>query len=87
MISFLNSLVTLRALSDYAVLCDSTNNTPDRIDQNQLWIDVAVQPLTAVEFIYIPVRILNATQAPATVLQSIYSGGTGASTTSTTSPT
>jgi hypothetical protein len=55
---FLNGLVGQRALYDYAVLCDSTNNTPDRVDLNQLWIDVLIQPLNAVEFIYIPVRVV-----------------------------
>ena len=55
---FLNGLIGSRALYDYAVLCDSTNNTPDRVDLNQLWIDVLVQPLNAVEFIYIPVRVV-----------------------------
>lgn len=54
---FFNTLVGLRAISDYAVICDTTNNTASTIDQNQLWIDCLVLPLTAVEFIYIPVRI------------------------------
>jgi len=57
--NFLNGLINLRAISDYAVKCDSDNNTPERIDQNQLWIDIAVVPIAVVEFIYIPVRILN----------------------------
>jgi hypothetical protein len=56
---FLNGLVGLRAVADYAVVCDESNNTPARIDANELWIDVAVKPLHAIEFIYIPVRILN----------------------------
>jgi phage tail sheath protein FI len=41
------------------VVCDGTNNTPARIDQNQLWIDIAIEPVKAAEFIYIPVRIMN----------------------------
>lgn len=56
---FLNGLVGLRALEDYVVLCDETNNTPERRDRNELWIDIAIKPLHAIEFIYIPVRILN----------------------------
>ena len=55
--SFLSSLVTLRGLYDYLVVCDSSNNTPDRIDRNELWIDIAIQPVKAIEFIYIPIRI------------------------------
>ena len=57
--SFLNDLVAKRALFDYLVVCDDTNNTPDRIDRNELYIDVAIEPIKAVEFIYIPVRIQN----------------------------
>lgn len=56
---FLGDLIAQRALYDYAVLCDETNNTPERIDRNELWIDIAIKPVKAVEFIYIPVRILN----------------------------
>jgi phage tail sheath protein FI len=41
------------------VVCDESNNTPARIDRNELWIDVAVEPVKAAEFIYVPVRILN----------------------------
>jgi hypothetical protein len=57
--SFMGSLAGLRALYDFAVVCDESNNTPLRIDQNQLWIDVAIKPEKAIEFIYIPIRILN----------------------------
>jgi hypothetical protein len=52
-------LVAKRGLYDYLVVCDESNNTPARIDRNELWIDVAVEPVKAAEFIYIPVRILN----------------------------
>lgn len=57
--SFFNELVGQRALYDYLVVCDETNNTPARIDRNELYIDVAIEPVKAVEFIYIPVRIKN----------------------------
>jgi hypothetical protein len=52
-------LVSKRGLYDYLVVCDESNNTPARIDRNELWIDVAIEPVKAAEFIYIPVRILN----------------------------
>ena len=52
-------LVAKRGLYDYLVVCDSTNNTPARIDRNELWIDIAIEPVKSTEFIYIPVRILN----------------------------
>lgn len=57
--AFMQNLVTLRALYDYAVVCDESNNTSDRIDRNELWIDIAIKPEKAIEFIYIPIRILN----------------------------
>ena len=59
---FFNRLVGLNGLYDFAVVCDLSNNTPDRIDANELWVDCAIQPVKAIEFIYVPVRIL-ATQA------------------------
>ena len=52
-------LVAKRGLYDYSVVCDTSNNTPARIDRNELWIDIAVEPVKAAEFIYIPVRIFN----------------------------
>lgn len=56
---FLSELVTQRGVFDFITVCDTTNNTPARIDRNELYIDVAIQPLKAVEFIYIPIRIQN----------------------------
>ena len=57
--SFLGDMVSLRAVYDFAVQCDESNNTPERIDRNELWIDIAIKPTKAIEFIYIPLRILN----------------------------
>jgi hypothetical protein len=55
--SLLSELVTLRGLFDFISVCDTTNNTPARIDKNELYLDIAIQPTKAVEFIYIPIRI------------------------------
>ena len=52
-------LVAKRGVYDYLVVCDNSNNTPARIDRSELWIDVAIEPVKAAEFIFIPVRILN----------------------------
>ena len=52
-------LVGQRAIYDYVVVCDSTNNTPARIDRSELHVDIAIEPVKAVEFIYIPLRLLN----------------------------
>ena len=57
--SLLLELVGQRALYDFLVVCDETNNTPSRIDRNELYVDVAIEPVKAVEFIYIPLRLKN----------------------------
>jgi len=57
--SFCNELLAKRAIGDYLVVCDESNNTPARIDRNELYVDVAIEPIKALEFIYIPVRLKN----------------------------
>jgi len=52
-------LVGQRALYDFLVVCDESNNTPGRIDRNELYLDIAIEPVKAVEFIYIPLRLKN----------------------------
>lgn len=56
--SFLGDLIVKRGLYDYVTVCDESNNTPDRIDRNELYIDIALKPVKAAEFIYIPIRIV-----------------------------
>jgi phage tail sheath protein FI len=56
---YLSGLKSLRALFDYAVRCDESNNTPDRIDRNELHVDVAIKPAKAIEFIFVPITVLN----------------------------
>jgi len=36
---------------DFKVVCNETNNTPERIDRNELWVDVYVKPTRTAEFI------------------------------------
>ena len=57
--ALLLELVALRALYDFLVVCDESNNTPARIDRNELYLDIAIEPVKAIEFIYIPLRIKN----------------------------
>jgi len=56
---FLANIMQQRGLYDYAVVCDTTNNTTARIDANEFYVDVAIEPTKAAEFIYIPIRIVN----------------------------
>jgi hypothetical protein len=57
--SAMNDLVAKRGIYDYLVVCDGSNNTGDRIARNELHVDIAIAPVRAVEFIYIPVRLKN----------------------------
>ena len=76
--SLLNDLVAKRGVTDYVVVCDTTNNTPERIARNELWVDVAIQPTKDVEFIYIPIRLKNPGEIQAGNLASATAVGTGA---------
>jgi len=55
----LNDLVAKRGVFDYLVVCDETNNTAARIDRNELYVDVAIEPTKSAEFIFIPIRLKN----------------------------
>ena len=57
--SVMNDLIAKRGLYDYIVVCDETNNTSDRIARNELYVDIAIEPMKSVEFIYIPIRLKN----------------------------
>ena len=57
--ALMTDLVNKRGLYDYLVICDLNNNTPATIDANELYVDIAIEPVKAVEFIYIPMRIQN----------------------------
>ena len=56
--AFLGDLIVKRGLYDYVTVCDESNNTPDRIDRNEMYIDIALKPVKAAEFLYIPIRIV-----------------------------
>jgi len=56
---FMSGVLQTRGVTDFAVVCDETNNTAARIDANEFWIDVAIEPTKSAEFIYIPIRIVN----------------------------
>ncbi len=56
---FLADIVDRRGLYDFIVVCDESNNTPTTIDRNELHVDIAISPVKAVEFVYIPIRLVN----------------------------
>ena len=57
--STLHDVLSKRGLTDFLVICDSSNNTSSTIANNQLYVDVAIEPMRDVEFIYIPIAIYN----------------------------
>jgi len=57
--SVFNDLIVKRGIYDYLVVCDSSNNTSDRISRNELYVDIAIEPMRDVEYIYVPIRLKN----------------------------
>ena len=55
----MNDLVAKRGIYDYLVVCDNSNNTSERIARNELYVDIAIEPMKDVEFIFIPIRLKN----------------------------
>lgn len=56
---YLNNIVRLDGIYDFIVQCDSSNNTDSTIDNNELWINVWIQPARTIDFIYIPVCLVD----------------------------
>ena len=48
---FLRDIVARRGIFDYLIVCDGRNNSPERIDRNELWCDIYIKPTRAAEFI------------------------------------
>lgn len=59
----LNDVMARRGLTAYKVVCDETNNTPIRIDRNELWVSVFLKPTRAAEFIVLNLVILRTEQS------------------------
>lgn len=47
-----------RGLRAYKVIIDETNNTPDRIDNHELWVSIFLMPVNTVEFIVLNLALL-----------------------------
>ena len=48
---YLRDVKAKRGITDYVVICDETNNTPDVIDSNQFRADIFVKPARSINFI------------------------------------
>lgn len=57
--SFMADVKARRGITAYKVVCDSTNNTPERVDRNELWVSVFYQPTQTVEFVVLNLVVLR----------------------------
>lgn len=51
--SYLNEVQARRGVTDYLVVCDTTNNTPDVIDRNEFVAEIYIKPTRSINFITI----------------------------------
>lgn len=56
---FIDDLKNRRAIVEGAVKCDSTTNTPSRVDRNELWCSVTIKPTKVSESIVFEVNLTN----------------------------
>lgn len=56
---FLGDIQSRRGLTAYKVVCDASNNTPERIDRNELWVSIFIKPTRAVEYIVLNIAVIN----------------------------
>lgn len=56
---FLGDIQSRRGLTAYKVIVDESNNTPERIDRNELWVSVFLKPTRAVEFVVLNLVVLR----------------------------
>lgn len=52
------------SLEDFAVKCDSINNTEERVARGELWVDVAIKHNGDEGFTYYPLRVSPTPVAP-----------------------
>jgi len=56
---FLGDLIARRAIVEGAVKCDSSTNTPLRVDRNELWCSVTIKPTKAAETVVFEVNLTS----------------------------
>jgi phage tail sheath protein FI len=55
----LEDIRSRRGIINYSVICDETTNTPVRVDRNELWCKVVIQPTKAAEVIVFELNVTN----------------------------
>ena len=48
---YLRDVQGRRGITDFLVVCDGTNNTPERVDRNEFWGDIYIKPARSINFI------------------------------------
>jgi phage tail sheath protein FI len=61
--SFMGDILGRRGVTAFKVICDETNNTPERIDRNELHVAILIKPTRAIEFIVLNLVILRTEQS------------------------
>ena len=56
---FISDLIARRAIVEGAVKCDSTTNTPLRVDRNELWCSVSIKPTKVAETVVFEVNLTS----------------------------
>lgn len=60
---FMEDILARRGISAFRVVCDETNNTPARIDANELHVAIFIKPIRAAEFIVLNLVVLRTEQS------------------------
>jgi len=52
-VPYLRDIQGRRGITDFLVVCDETNNTPERIDRNEFYGDIYIKPARSINYIYL----------------------------------
>jgi len=60
---FMGDIQARRGVTGFRVICDETNNTPVRIDRNELHVALLIKPTRVAEFIVLNIAVLRTDQS------------------------
>jgi phage tail sheath protein FI len=61
--SFMSTIAAKRGVTGWKVICNDTNNTPARIDRNEMVVSILIKPTRAAEFIELNLAVLRTDQS------------------------
>jgi len=62
-VGLIDPIARRRGITDYSVTCDSTTNTPDRIEKGELWCKVVIRPTKTAEIIVFELNLVNQSES------------------------